>query len=51
MEMYIKSASKIHIQKAIRRKALNELTNHSRERNTILNCDWSICLHWEKNLL
>jgi len=53
MDMYIKSVSKVHIQnrKAIRRKALNELTIHSRERNAILNCDWPVCLHWEKNLL
>jgi len=53
MKMYIKLASKVHIQKrkAIRRKALNELANHIKERNAILNCDWPICLHWEKNLL
>jgi len=41
MKMYIKLASKVHIQKrkAIRRKALNELANHIKERNAILNCD------------
>jgi len=25
-------------------QAISELANHSRERNAILNCDWSICL-------
>jgi len=41
MEMYIKSASKVHIQKrkTIKLKALNELASHSKERNAILNCD------------